>query len=351
VANPIVRHGDDRLLSTPAPLLVPSVVTLSPYLHRLLLLVLGTYDSPTLPFWTRHTFFWLAICILGFGAFGPGIGPCGGGWGPNMGIACLYLVAFACFLLLRRNMRSVFSDLEPVVRLIVNLEHNAAERIRRDRMRLRNRVLALCFSSTAIVVAIWSTFSPQNTENLYVRIFTEECSGRLFFGINISFVCFFFVIFIGATQIALLFSVSQLYVFRLRFLFAVLQQKDMAAIDAELSAETPVAARMLLAAPPRDKEPPLSDGRTPYIYRSPLTTGNADGGGVNRVDSVMRDVDKVLRVYRAIKDEANRHASSWSVPLVVFTVAYFFLFSFFLVQSYAALYKTSVRAYQSASTS
>ena len=305
---------------------VPSVAELSPLLHGLLLLVLGPYDGADPRFFTRHTVFWLLVCAVGFGAFGPGIGHCGGGWVTNLFIAGLFLIAFVWYALLRRNIRTVFADLAPAVRLITDPKHNAGARIERDRARMNYLVLALSvgFPATVLGVCIYFNRLHNFTANQRAFILSSSCDDRVLFGIEMSFLIFFIAVVIPAVQLALLYCVAQLYAFRLRLLFAIMLKQDKPVIDAELSADTPRENRKLLAAPPEEKSSPLSDGPTPYILGPLAAAGSTENCGHCGQSAV--EVDKFLRVYRSIKDEATKHAVSWSVPLALFICAYFFIF-------------------------
>ena len=310
---------------------VQSLAPLSPHLHCFLCLVIGSYDSPELPVCTWHTLLWLAICLNGFLAFGIGVGPCEGGWSTNLGVGFLYLVAFACFLLLRANVRAVFADLGPTLRLMVDLEHNAGERLERDRLRTRNEVAALAVTFPATVLAIWACFTPAMTERQRVQGFSGDCSDRSFLGTHITFLSFFCVVFIAAAQMALLFAIARIYVFRLRILMAMLVQMDMAAAAAELSGHTPWAERKLLAEPPHSKAGAGAREHTPYIFRTLAAPRRVEPGPESSAAGVGGAADQALRIYTAIREEASRHASVWSAPIIVFGVAYLFLFALTLV--------------------
>lgn len=303
----------------------PSLAELSPHLHGLLVLVVGPYDTPAPPgILTSRVAFWGAVCTAGFCAFGPGIGPCGGGWVVNLVVGGLFIIGFVWFVLVRRNLRTVLTDLAPVVRSIVDLKHNAAARLERDRARLRCIVLGLAFTFPAVVAALYIFF--QTTLRAKINTTAADCGGdRELIGITISFIAFFPCVLIMAGQLALLFAVAQLYTFRLRFLFSVMLQNDRALVAAELSAATPAADRRLLAAAPTDEASPLAEGSAAYIHR-PFAAAACAEGGAHDGALTAGDVDKFLRVYRAVREEAARHAKSWSVPLVIFIVVYFFIF-------------------------
>lgn len=359
--NPL--HGPAaRPAAAPAPLLAQhgSLLLMSPPLHYFVLLVLGPYHAaskappPTL---TPHFFVWSAVLGASFGMFGFYIGPYGGGWALNVTIATLFLVALLWFVLIRRTLARVLHDLAPVLRCFGQAEHNPLRTIQRDRARMAAVVLAMGLGIPSIVVAAAVYWFRINTYNTAIA-----GSYRVYVGVLVGFVGFFFASLILAVQLVLLFAVAQLYIFRLRYLFSAMLLNHQELFEKELCALTPPDQRRLLAEAPaarprqeaalcsvffRSSTPPMAP-ETPYTLR-PYSRGaaapaqGAAGPGGSGADAQQqqqppalgasgetvaraRRLDVFLRVYRSIAEEAAVHAQSWSIPILFFVVAYAFFF-------------------------
>ena len=316
-----------------ASLEVPSLKPFCPALHYFVLSVLGPYHHPKPPTITPHFGLWFLVCSFGFGMFGPYIGPYGGGWTTNMVIGCLFWVALLWVFLIRRSLAEVLLDLRPVLRCAVNPVHNSRAKIDRDRTHMSRLVVLFGGAGPLIIICLTvyflSDFPPAFASDVGLT--------HLFYGILSGFLAFFIVSFLLTLQLALLFAVARLYIFRLHYLYsALLQHNDDEenVLAAELCCDTPSEARRLLEkAPPREEVSPLHDGVVPFTQRHIAPSSSSSSGGGARSERLLDEsqLDTFLRVYRAIKEEAAKHALIWSKPLIVFLIAYFFVFAFTVV--------------------
>ena len=364
--NPLHGHVEQvssQQLLPPASAVGP-LHSMSPPLHYFVLLVLGPYhraskDPP--PLLTPHFFAWSAIFFTSFGMMGPYLGPDGGGWLINMVCATLFLGALLWFVLLRRTLALVLYDLDPVIRCFSTEEHNPMAKIVRDRVRMAAAVVSMGLGFPAIAVAAavyW--FGTVSFD------FSKESENRIYVAVLVAFVGFFFACLILAVQLMLLFAVAQLYIFRLRYLFSALLLNDQEMFKRELNALTPRKERMLLAEAPTTKPraaaavcsvlslafaTPMTSVTTPYTLR-PYDPGSAlqaqGGGGLNDSDTPSQldetlQVDTFLRVYRSIKEEAVVHAQSWSVPILLFVLAYSFVFLVSVVSIIRGMVQNGIR--------
>ena len=312
------------LLSTSAPLAdLPSLLDFCPALHYLVLVVLGPYHHPHPPTFTPHFFVWLFICGFGFGFFGPIIGAEGGGWTINLVQASLFWGAFVWFVLIRRSLSVLLRDLRPVLRRFVDAEHNSALKINRDRKRMTYLVGGLCCVGPAIGICIIIFFYTLD------QAWINDHNSRPYIGVQGAAVTFFFVSFILKVQLSLLFAVAKLYIFRFHYLFSALSQRthdNDSVLLAELSLETPLMERRLLATAPSSSESsPLSEGKVAYTLRPYGPSSSREAETAQLIDSHPQ-LNTFLRVYRAIKEEAALHAKSFSIPLMLFLIVYFFVF-------------------------
>ena len=333
VAKPVAHYTHSVLpLSSLEPessaaLVVPSLQSFCPALHYFVWAVLGPYQDPVHRILTPHFGFWLVICCIGIAFQGPVLGSTALGAGGNAAVCSLYLVALLSFDLMRRSLATILKDLSPAVCNFSNPHHNDRIMIMRDLGSMTRLVFLFGFSGPLIIL---STIA--YAIHLY-RPSSEGSEGdyRTFTGVIGSLCCFFFASFLLMVQLALLFAVAKLYIFRLRYLFSALLQNYSDGEDVlarELKQDTPPAERRLLAKAPSIKDPsPLHEGAVPYTLRpfapSSDAVENFDDAPLN--DEEHR-LDAFLRVYRAMKEEAESHAVSWSVPIIAFLIAYFFVF-------------------------
>ena len=294
---------------------LPSLGNVSPWLRLACFFVLGNFDEAR-PFWfTYMALFWGFLSVVGFVMFGPFLGDCGGGMAANFAIACLFLVALLCFFFLRAALFFTLDALRPLLEQFEPREgsvaYNTKKSFNADSAFFRNLVATLFTAFPLGVIGIW-VFLFQSPGQL---IATEACFRRVYIGVQVSFAVFFFTTFLLALQVTLLFAVCRLYIFRCKVLYAALVRNDQELLRRELSTDTPVSARILLAAPPKGPGPvPQGDGG--YISHPPL----------EQTEAAQQDLDRFLLVYRSIAEEAKRHALLWSAPIITFLVGYSFVF-------------------------
>ena len=306
------------------PLAVPSLRSFCPALHYFVLVVLGPYQDPAHRVLTPHFWGWLVICCIGITFQGPYLGSGAIGVGGNAAVCSLYLVTLLSFDLMRRSLATILKDMSPTVCNFSDPRHNDKKRIKRDLDRMTFLVALLGCSGPLIIASTIAYFA-----HLYPP--TIGGDNRTFTGVVVSLCCFFFVSFLLMIQLALLFALAKLYIFRLRYLFSALLQNHTDGEDVlteELKQDALIAGRRLLARAPSLEDPsPLHEGVVPYTLRPFAPSSDAvetyDGAPLNDAESRL---DTFLRVYRAIKEEAERHALGWSVPIIAFLIAYFFVF-------------------------
>ena len=246
----------------------------------------------------------------------------------NMLQASLFLLAPAWFVLIRRSLVVLLRDLRPVLKSFTDTTHNCAKKIERDRKRMARLVVGLCCAGPLIGVSVILALAPLDKED---NPESEWFDSRVYIGLQGAAIAFVFVSFLLIVQLALLFAVVQIYIFRFHYLFSALSQRTHdqdSVLIAELSLETPLKERRLLATAPSasaESSPLLRDEKVSYILRPYGPSGSEEAQNAQLIDSHPQ-LDTFLRVYRAIKEEAMLHAKSFSIPLVIFLVAYFFVF-------------------------
>ncbi len=227
----------------------------------------------------------------------------------------LFLLALAWFFLIRRTLSEMITDLQPVLRSFVDTTINSERRIVRDRGHLTMivRVFTIGFPSGVIFLTIYFT---------QVLAIGWDTTSSLYRGIMAAFGGFLVVSFMLAAQLSLLFAVARLYTFRMRFLFSAMLQDDQTTLLAELDECTPSSDRKLLAVAPAFKQQ-----AAPSYTEVPFTVPQAapDGAATSTLINQKR-LDTFLSVYRSIREEAAKHAKSWETPIILFLVAYFFVF-------------------------
>lgn len=97
---------------------------------------------------------------------------------------------------------------------------------------------------------------------------------------------------------------------------------DQKTLLAELDESTPSSERNLLAVAPATKQ--LA---SPSYTEKPFTLLQAAPDVAALADSAdQKALDNFLCVYRSMKEETAKHAKSWSTPIIMFLVAYAFVF-------------------------
>jgi hypothetical protein len=327
----------------------PSLLPVCSVLHKYILLVMGPYHAGlplvrALGSWMAC--FWTVLCIIGFVLGGPTLGICGGGVTVNYSLSSILAVPFVNFFTLRFALYITLHELQPCVVHFVPLDEAAAEwvapampplhramntkqRYERDRQYLAKATYILapllpflifsmaCYSYTSLVGAgipalPWNHPAP-NDEN--------ECGTRLSYAFFFNFIVFAALSTILSVQLVILRLVGRLYAFRIKVLYTAMVHNDQALLLRELSPDTPATDRVLLKCSP--KLLPLAPHGAGYVGGSPARLG------ASSVCSTVSGtaLDNFILVYRAVREEASRHAFYWSLPIISFIAGYALVFS------------------------
>ena len=353
----------------------PSLLTVSPLLHKFIRLVMGPFHAgPSLAraLGSRTALFWVLLCVLGFLLLAQ-LGNCGGGLTVNFSIASLYTIPFVNFFVLRFALYITLHGLQPCVAHFAPRDEaatgspslppgwrrqqdgedewfvdpagaphwvapatppllrtmNTKRRYQRDAAFLASATLSFSFFFPLVVFGM-ALYSYTNLVGNGISALPwnppaagdeGDCGPRLGYGVFATFFVAAAVSTILSAQLILLFLVGRLYAFRIKVLYTAMAYNDQALLARELSPDTPASDRVLLASAPELL--PLAPQGAGYVGGSPALLGAAAACSTASGTAL----DNFILVYRAVREEASRHAFYWSLPIIVFIAGYSVVFS------------------------
>jgi hypothetical protein len=357
----------------------PSLLPVCPLLHKYTRLVMGPYRAgPPLvrALCSRMALFWAFLCVLGFLLLGPTLGSCGGGLTVNFSLALLYTIPFVNFFVLRFALYITLHGLQPCVAHFVPRDEaatgtgshalptgwsrqqdgddewfvdpagaphwvapamppllrtmNTTRRYQRDKWFLTT-VTGFFSCFFPFIVFLMALYSYTNLVGNGIAALPWNppapgdewggCGPRLGYGVFVNFFVIAAVSTILSEQLILLFLVGRLYAFRIKVLYTAMVYNDRALLARELSPDTPASDRVLLASAPELL--PLAPQGAGYVGGSLAMLGAATACSTAN-DTAL---DNFILVYRAVREEASRHAFYWSLPIIVFIAGYSIVFS------------------------